>query len=234
MTKQEILNLIQQEVPKVIKETLMADNNLVVPRHQHNGVDSPQIPIKNILIVPGTGLPLQAGNNFYNFYIDPVDYNLTLIPNATVHASGNADFYIGFSSTSTVFNNVYINSDESFQTSVIDGTDTNVFLQIPAVTNNAVADVVGSATEQLTTTGKNFTATGVFALSIPAATLPASPATGMFAVKSTAGVANFRACVDGSTFHYVPTSDASTSAAAAAAGAIKVRINGTDYNLLYK
>ncbi len=40
---QQIENKLRQLFPKLLKENLMAFNNLVVPPHRHNAVDSPQL-----------------------------------------------------------------------------------------------------------------------------------------------------------------------------------------------
>lgn len=147
----------EQQVRAIVQSMLSAYTNFTIPQHTHDGVNSQRIPIQNILIVPGVGLPLVNGANAYNLYIDPIDFSLELLPNPALIASGNADFNIG--EVGTPFYDVSIETTDEFQSNVLSEGSSNQFSQIPAITNNAVSDGTNSATEQLTPNIKRFTST---------------------------------------------------------------------------
>lgn len=179
--------------------------SLKVPRHVHTGGDSPQIPITNLLISPGIGLPLFNGSSGYNFFIT-TGGGLSLVPNTTVIAAGNNNFSIGTSIFP--FKEVSIYTTADILETVNDGTHVS--------------------TEKLTSTLKQYTATGNFAVELPTSTAP-SPVKGMYYFDG----ANFKA-VDGSgTFKFIPTSAGTSTVGTVPIGTIDLIINGVTYNVLH-
>lgn len=94
MTQQEIENIIDRR----IREVLTSYNNFTVPQHRHNGVDSLQIPIGNILINPDSGIAFNNGTTTaYNMYIiDQLNGSgLVIEPNTGNFGGQGGTFYIG-------------------------------------------------------------------------------------------------------------------------------------------
>ncbi len=95
---------IKEMFPQLLQDNLMSFSNLVVPPHRHNGVDSPTIPIQNIIIVPNVGIPFVDGTSQYNLFIDNTFSDaLVLTPNATLWNSDRAEFDVGYPVPGNIF-----------------------------------------------------------------------------------------------------------------------------------
>lgn len=192
---------MKEEVQAIVREMLSSFSNDVVPQHTHNGVDCNRIPIQNILIVPGIGLPLTSGANGYNLYIDPVDFTLELLPNKSTAGTPNANFDIG--ETGTPFYDVSINTTDEFQSNVLGSGGSNQFSQITGVTNNAVSDGTNNSTEQLTPNIKRFTSTDTtFQIEVGSAYVPTSTGT---AAGGTVGIGTIDIKINGTVYHVLHT-----------------------------
>lgn len=161
---------MEDKVNKIIEDKLQSFQNLSVPVHIHNGVDSPVIPIKNIQIVPNLGIPFSNGSQIsYNMYIiDQADGSgLVIEPNTgTFGGVGGTLFLGGGFKNDGIFSGI---------TGIVgDGTNTTSFNLFPG----SFSFVQGPS--------------GAFSLDLPATSQPPAIAGGIYFDGT-----NFFVCKDG-------------------------------------
>ena len=153
---EDLNNVIDSRIEKV----LASFTNFTVPQHRHNGVDSLQIPIENILIIPNSGILFNNGTTVkYNMYIiDKINGNgLVIEPNVGNFGGTGGTFYIG----GGFVNN---GSFAAINTQVSNGTDTTTSVFLPNVFR--------------------FSTLGDFAFQLPDTTRTTTPLPGMIAFEA--------------------------------------------------
>lgn len=179
MDKSEIIKLIQDTVSELT-------SNATSP-HRHNGVDSLQVTMTDVLILPGVGIPFANGAKQFNMYIMESFTGgeaLVIEPSTSfVDAAGvnTAQMYIGKSTAfeGTQFGQIF---------SLAKSTEAQVRISLQTEASDtgtaSVFDVNATTIDATTDVARFFpSATGTFAVLLPDAPRPA-PVAGMLAFES--------------------------------------------------